>query len=66
MPQVQTEASDRRVDEAVRAARAMKPAPSTVSDNFQSAMERSMRDQPLTTLGLAVAAGFILGALWKA
>ncbi len=37
-----------------------------VAKNFSSAVDKSVAEQPLTTLGMAVAAGFILGAIWKA
>jgi ElaB/YqjD/DUF883 family membrane-anchored ribosome-binding protein len=37
-----------------------------VTDNFGSALDRSLERQPMTTLALAVAMGFVLGALWKA
>ena len=37
-----------------------------VGKNFSKALDKSIADQPMTTLGLAVAAGFVLGALWKA
>ncbi len=37
-----------------------------VARNFSTAVDRSVAEQPLTTLGVAVAAGFILGAIWKA
>lgn len=37
-----------------------------VAQTFYSAVEKSVRDQPLTTLGLAVVMGAVLGALWKA
>ena len=37
-----------------------------VSGNFSSAVARSLRDQPRTTLGLAAVMGFVLGAIWKA
>ncbi len=37
-----------------------------VAKNFSAAVDKSVTDQPLTTLGMAVAAGFILGAIWKA
>jgi ElaB/YqjD/DUF883 family membrane-anchored ribosome-binding protein len=37
-----------------------------VGKNFSKALDKSVADQPMTTLGLAVAAGFVLGALWKA
>lgn len=37
-----------------------------VGANFSQALDKSISDQPMTTLGLAVATGFVLGALWKA
>lgn len=37
-----------------------------VTKNFSTAVDKSVAEQPLTTLGMAVAAGFILGAIWKA
>ncbi|MBS0239290.1 MAG: DUF883 family protein [Proteobacteria bacterium] len=37
-----------------------------VAKNFSNAVDKSVAEQPLTTLGVAVAAGFILGAIWKA
>jgi ElaB/YqjD/DUF883 family membrane-anchored ribosome-binding protein len=37
-----------------------------VTDNFGSALDRSLERQPMTTLAMAVAVGFVLGALWKA
>ncbi|MEZ5816420.1 MAG: hypothetical protein R3D44_05000 [Hyphomicrobiaceae bacterium] len=36
-----------------------------VATNFKSATEKSVRDQPMTTLAVAAAVGFVLGALWK-
>jgi ElaB/YqjD/DUF883 family membrane-anchored ribosome-binding protein len=35
-----------------------------VRDNVQTAVDRSLRDRPYTTLVLAVGIGFVLGALW--
>jgi len=37
-----------------------------VGANFSKALDKSVSEQPMTTLGIAVAAGFLLGALWKA
>jgi len=37
-----------------------------VAKNFSNAVDKSVAEQPMTTLGVAVAAGFVLGALWKA
>jgi ElaB/YqjD/DUF883 family membrane-anchored ribosome-binding protein len=35
-----------------------------VRDNMQTAIDRSLKDRPYTTLALAVGFGFLLGALW--
>ena len=36
-----------------------------VADNIRSAIDKSAKEQPMATLAVAVAAGFVLGALWK-
>lgn len=36
-----------------------------VGDNVANAIDKSLKDRPYTTLALAVAAGFVLGAMWK-
>jgi ElaB/YqjD/DUF883 family membrane-anchored ribosome-binding protein len=36
-----------------------------VAGNVKGAVDKSMMDQPMTTLAIAAAAGFLLGALWK-
>jgi ElaB/YqjD/DUF883 family membrane-anchored ribosome-binding protein len=36
-----------------------------VAGNFKGALDKSVKDQPMATLALAAAVGFILGALWK-
>lgn len=36
-----------------------------VADNFKSAIDKSVRDQPITTLVMAAGLGFVIGALWK-
>jgi ElaB/YqjD/DUF883 family membrane-anchored ribosome-binding protein len=36
-----------------------------VADNFKTAVDKSVRDQPLTTLAVAAGVGFVIGALWK-
>lgn len=38
---------------------------SEVAGNLRSAVDKSVREQPLTTLLVATALGFVLGALWK-
>ena len=36
-----------------------------VRDNLASALDESLENRPYTTLALSLAAGFVLGALWK-
>jgi ElaB/YqjD/DUF883 family membrane-anchored ribosome-binding protein len=36
-----------------------------VAGNVKGAIDRSVKEQPLTTLLVAAAVGFVVGALWK-
>ena len=36
-----------------------------VADNLKTAVDTSVKDQPMATLAVAAALGFVLGALWK-
>jgi ElaB/YqjD/DUF883 family membrane-anchored ribosome-binding protein len=36
-----------------------------VAGNFKSAVDSSVREQPMATLAFAAMLGFVLGALWK-
>ncbi len=36
-----------------------------VAGNVKGAIDKSIKDQPLTTLLLAAGVGFVIGALWK-
>lgn len=36
-----------------------------VAGNFKSAVDKSVKDQPMATLAVVAALGFVLGALWK-
>jgi ElaB/YqjD/DUF883 family membrane-anchored ribosome-binding protein len=36
-----------------------------VAGNFKGALDKSAKDQPMATLAMAAAVGFVLGALWK-
>ena len=36
-----------------------------VAGNFKKAVDTSVKDQPMATLTMAAAVGFVLGALWK-
>lgn len=36
-----------------------------VAENFKGAVDKSVKDQPMATLAVVAAIGFVLGALWK-
>jgi ElaB/YqjD/DUF883 family membrane-anchored ribosome-binding protein len=36
-----------------------------VAGNIKGAVDKSVSDQPMATLAVAAAVGFVLGALWK-
>jgi ElaB/YqjD/DUF883 family membrane-anchored ribosome-binding protein len=36
-----------------------------VAGNVRSALDKSAKEQPITTLLMAAAVGFVVGALWK-
>jgi ElaB/YqjD/DUF883 family membrane-anchored ribosome-binding protein len=36
-----------------------------VAGNLKSAVDKSVREQPMATLAMAAGMGFLLGALWK-
>ena len=36
-----------------------------VAGNMKGAVDKSLKDQPMATLAVAAAVGFVLGALWK-
>ncbi|MGE0700299.1 MAG: YqjD family protein [Hyphomicrobiaceae bacterium] len=36
-----------------------------VAGNLRGAVDKSVREQPMATLAVAAALGFVLGALWK-
>ncbi len=36
-----------------------------VAGNLRTAVDKSVKDQPMATLAVAAAMGFVLGALWK-
>ena len=36
-----------------------------VANNMDTAVRNSIREQPMTTLAIAAALGFVLGAIWK-
>lgn len=36
-----------------------------VAGNMKGAVDKSLKEQPIATLAVAAAVGFVLGALWK-
>lgn len=38
---------------------------SAVAGNMKSAVDKSVREQPMASLAVAAALGFVIGALWK-
>lgn len=36
-----------------------------VAGNLRSAVDKSVREQPMATLAMAAVVGFVLGAIWK-
>ena len=48
-----------------RSGREMAGNAQAVAGNFRSAVDKSVREQPMTTLLMAAAVGFLIGALWK-
>lgn len=38
---------------------------SAVAGNMKGAVDKSVREQPMATLAVAAALGFVVGALWK-
>lgn len=36
-----------------------------VADDLRSSVRRSLKEQPMMTLAIAAAVGFVLGAIWK-
>ena len=36
-----------------------------VAGNIKGAVDKSVKDQPMATLAVVAAVGFVLGALWK-
>jgi ElaB/YqjD/DUF883 family membrane-anchored ribosome-binding protein len=55
------EASDRAQDMAGQARQQV----GEVAGNVKGAINKSVQDQPITTLVMAAALGFVIGAIWK-
>ncbi|MBS0233588.1 MAG: DUF883 family protein [Proteobacteria bacterium] len=66
--QAYDDASDRAQDMASRAqdmAGQAREQVGEVAGNVKGAIDKSVKDQPFTTLLMAAAVGFVVGALWK-
>lgn len=60
-----SEQLERTVQSAVEQGRQATEHVQVVADNFKHAVDKSVKDQPLTTLAVAAGIGFVIGALWK-
>lgn len=56
---------ERTVQELANQGREATEHVQVVADNFKTAVDKSVKDQPLTTLVVAAGIGFVIGALWK-
>lgn len=52
-------------DRMLQQGREMSEGMQHVAGNFKVAIDRSLRDEPMSTLALATALGFALGAIWR-
>jgi ElaB/YqjD/DUF883 family membrane-anchored ribosome-binding protein len=57
--------ADRAADRVTEQGRGAGERVQEVAGNLKGAVDKSVREQPMTTLALAAIAGFILGAMWK-
>ncbi|MGL4812774.1 MAG: DUF883 family protein, partial [Beijerinckiaceae bacterium] len=57
--------ADRKAHEVAEQASEVGEQVSKVAGNMRSAIDKSVNEQPMTTLLMAAAVGFVLGALWK-
>lgn len=55
----------RRIDSAISAARGMKDSVDGFTDDLFKTLNRSIKDQPLTTLAIAAGVGLVLGVVLK-
>jgi len=53
------------IDAASEAAGDAKQQVEEIAGSVKGAIDKSVKDQPLTTLLIAGAVGFVVGALWK-
>jgi hypothetical protein len=55
-----------RIDSAADQALEVRRHAGAVGGNFSKALDKSLKDEPYTTLFMVGILGFVLGALWKA
>ena len=60
-----TDHTKRTIDDATQRAQNAASQVGAVSSNLSKAIDKSLREQPYTTLALAGMMGFVFGALWK-
>jgi ElaB/YqjD/DUF883 family membrane-anchored ribosome-binding protein len=56
---------DQATDRAQEIAGDAKHQVEEVAGNVKGALDKSIKDQPITTLVMAAAIGFVIGAIWK-
>ena len=52
-------------DQAVKVARRAADQAGDAADSIKGAVDKSLKDQPMASLAVVAALGFVLGALWK-
>ncbi|WP_295559710.1 hypothetical protein [uncultured Hyphomicrobium sp.] len=60
-----SEKIERTVQDLANQGRQASDQVQVVAENFKTAVDKSVKDQPLTTLAIAAGVGFVIGALWK-
>ncbi len=60
-----TESAEEMAGKVAEQAREYSEKAQEAVKQFKPYVEKSMRDQPMATLGVAAVIGFVLGALWK-
>ncbi|MGO4685610.1 hypothetical protein [Hyphomicrobium sp. 2TAF46] len=61
-----TSAAKRNIDQTADYAVSVIDDVQSIGTEFKRAVNKSLKKEPYTTLAMAAAAGFILGALWRA
>lgn len=61
-----TSAAKRNIDQSADFAVSVLDDVQSVGSELKRAVNKSMKNEPYTTLAMAAAAGFVLGALWRA